>query len=198
MKVESELAKYVCLYSVREVVMDAPVIIPTAQEDYLIQTPGMMPDVLIPMEEMGNKLYLDKVPCAIWVKVDVPADMKPGNYPVTIRMQCDRPGGAHIETLEQTMEISVIPAVMPQQRLIYTRWMYLDYLNYLRLPKCRFHDLRHLCASIMLMQGVNVKVCSAHHGHRDISTTLNIYSHVLPSVAKEAAQKIGALVYEAG
>ena len=61
-----------------------------------------------------------------------------------------------------------------------------------------FHDLRHLCASIMMMQGINVKICSAHLGHKDISTTLNIYSHVLPSVAKEAVQKIGDLVYEAG
>ena len=50
----------------------------------------------------------------------------------------------------------------------------------------------------MLMQGVNVKVAQEHLGHKDISTTMNIYSHVLPSVAKEAAQKIGALVYEAG
>lgn len=66
------------------------------------------------------------------------------------------------------------------------------------LPKCRFHDLRHLCASIMLMQGVNVKVAQEHLGHKDISTTMNIYSHVLPSVAKEAAQKIGALVYDVG
>ena len=66
------------------------------------------------------------------------------------------------------------------------------------LPKCRFHNLRHLCASIMLMQGVNVKVAQEHLGYKDISTTMNIYSHVLPSVAKEAAQKIGALVYEAG
>lgn len=66
------------------------------------------------------------------------------------------------------------------------------------LPKCRFHDLRHLCASIMLMQGVNVKVAQEHLGHKDISTTMNIYSHVLPSVAKEAAAKIGALVYDAG
>ena len=66
------------------------------------------------------------------------------------------------------------------------------------LPKCRFHDLRHLCASIMLMQGVNVKVAQEHLGHKDISTTMNIYSHVLPSVAKEAAQKIGSLVYDAG
>lgn len=66
------------------------------------------------------------------------------------------------------------------------------------LPKCRFHDLRHLCASIMLMQGVNVKVAKEHLGHKDIATTMNIYTHVLPSVAKDAAQKIGALVYDVG
>lgn len=35
-------------------------------------------------------------------------------------------------------------------------------------------------------------------GHKVITTTMNIYSHVLPSVAKEAAQKIGALVYDVG
>ena len=63
------------------------------------------------------------------------------------------------------------------------------------LPQCRFHDLRHLCASIMLLQGVNVKVAQSRLGHKDISTTLNIYSHVLPSSAREAAEKIGALVY---
>ena len=63
------------------------------------------------------------------------------------------------------------------------------------LPKCRFHDLRHLCASIMLLHGVNVKVAQERLGHKDISTTMNIYSHVLPSSAKEAADKIGQLVY---
>ena len=50
----------------------------------------------------------------------------------------------------------------------------------------------------MLMQGVNVKVAQEHLGHKDVSTTMNIYSHVLPSVAKEAAQKIGSLVYDVG
>ncbi len=63
------------------------------------------------------------------------------------------------------------------------------------LPRCRFHDLRHLCASIMLMQGVNVKVAQSMLGHRDVQTTLNIYAHVLPSSAREAAEKIGQLVY---
>lgn len=63
------------------------------------------------------------------------------------------------------------------------------------LPKCRFHDLRHLCASIMLRQGVDVKVAQERLGHKDITTTMNIYTHVMPSSAKEAADKIGELVY---
>lgn len=65
------------------------------------------------------------------------------------------------------------------------------------LPKCRFHDLRHLCASIMLKQGVDVKVAQERLGHADIATTLNIYTHVLPSSAREAADKIGEMVYGA-
>lgn len=64
-----------------------------------------------------------------------------------------------------------------------------------QLPKCRFHDLRHLCASIMLLQGINVKVAQERLGHKDITTTMNIYSHVLPSSARDAAEKIGQLVY---
>ena len=64
------------------------------------------------------------------------------------------------------------------------------------LPKCRFHDLRHLCASIMVKQGVEVKVAQERLGHKDITTTMNIYAHVLPGSAKEAAEKIGQLVYK--
>ena len=63
------------------------------------------------------------------------------------------------------------------------------------LPQCRFHDLRHLCATIMLLQGVNVKVAQERLGHKDIATTMNIYSHVLPSSAKEAAEKIAQIVF---
>lgn len=64
------------------------------------------------------------------------------------------------------------------------------------LPHCRFHDLRHLCASIMLMQGINVKSAQEILGHKDVHTTLNIYSHVMPSSLKEASDKIGSFVYD--
>lgn len=64
------------------------------------------------------------------------------------------------------------------------------------LPKCRFHDLSHLCASIMLKQGVDVKVAQQILGHAGVAITLNIYTHVPPSSARESAEKIGAMVYD--
>lgn len=63
------------------------------------------------------------------------------------------------------------------------------------LPQCRFHDLRHLCATIMCRQNVPVKVAQEILGHKDFSTTMNIYSHVLASSKQAAADMIGDFVY---
>ncbi len=54
-------------------------------------------------------------------------------------------------------------------------------------PEIRFHDLRHTAASLLLKEGVNVKVVSEMLGHADVSITLRIYAHVLPSMQKDAA-----------
>ena len=48
------------------------------------------------------------------------------------------------------------------------------------LPRCRFHDLRHTCATLLLQQGVHVKIVSEMLGHSNIKITLDVYSHVLP------------------
>jgi integrase len=60
----------------------------------------------------------------------------------------------------------------------------------LGLPDIRFHDLRHTCASLLLSQGVHPKVVQERLGHETISVTLDTYSHVLPGLQEEAAQKI--------
>lgn len=54
------------------------------------------------------------------------------------------------------------------------------------LPHYRVHDLRHFCASLLLAQGVPLKVASDILGHSRISITADLYAHVLPSVRKEA------------
>jgi integrase len=58
------------------------------------------------------------------------------------------------------------------------------------LPHMRFHDLRHSAATIMLAMGIHPKVVQEILGHSSISITMDLYSHVLPSVQHEAAGKV--------
>ena len=55
------------------------------------------------------------------------------------------------------------------------------------LPQIRFHDLRHTCATLLLLKNVNPKVVSEMLGHATIAITLDTYSHVLPNMQNEAA-----------
>jgi integrase len=54
------------------------------------------------------------------------------------------------------------------------------------LPHYRVHDLRHFCASLLLAQGVPLKVVSDLLGHTRISITADLYTHVLPSMRRDA------------
>jgi integrase len=60
-------------------------------------------------------------------------------------------------------------------------------------PDMRFHDLRHSAATILLSMGVHPKVVQELLGHSQISITLDTYSHVLPSVQKEAMDRLNDL-----
>jgi integrase len=57
------------------------------------------------------------------------------------------------------------------------------------LPHMRFHDLRHSAATLLLSMGVNPKVVQEILGHSNISMTMDVYSHVLPSMHKDAMDK---------
>jgi integrase len=56
----------------------------------------------------------------------------------------------------------------------------------------RLHDLRHTCATLLLLAGVHVKVVSERLGHSNITITLQTYSHVLPTMQTAAAEKMDA------
>jgi integrase len=56
-----------------------------------------------------------------------------------------------------------------------------------RLPRIRFHDLRHTCATLLLSKGVHPKLVQELLGHSSIEITLDTYSHVLPSMGHQAA-----------
>ena len=54
----------------------------------------------------------------------------------------------------------------------------------------RLHDLRHTHASLLLRQGVHLKVVQERLGHASIAITGDIYSHVLPGLQEDAALRL--------
>lgn len=59
-----------------------------------------------------------------------------------------------------------------------------------------FHGLRHAHASYLLKQGIHLKVVSERLGHANISMTMDLYSHIAPTLQKEAAGKLDELLFQ--
>jgi integrase len=62
------------------------------------------------------------------------------------------------------------------------------------LPVIRFHDLRNTHATLLIKEGVPVKVVSERLGHATTAFTIETYQHVLPGMQAEAACLFGQLI----
>jgi integrase len=58
------------------------------------------------------------------------------------------------------------------------------------IPYVRFHTLRHTAASWLLAMGCDIRMVQAVLGHSQISLTANLYTHVVPALLKEAAERM--------
>jgi integrase len=58
------------------------------------------------------------------------------------------------------------------------------------LPRIRFHDLRHTCATILLSKGTHPKIVQEMLGHATITQTMDTYSHVLPDMQDGAVSAL--------
>jgi integrase len=63
------------------------------------------------------------------------------------------------------------------------------------LPRIRLHDLRHSNDTAMIAAGINAKVVQHRLGHANVSVTLNTYTHVLPEMDQEAADKLNQALF---
>ncbi len=62
------------------------------------------------------------------------------------------------------------------------------------LPDIRFQDLRHTSATLLLSANVHPKVVQERLGHSTIVVTMNTYSHVMPNLQDEAAEKLDRIL----
>jgi len=62
------------------------------------------------------------------------------------------------------------------------------------VPRIRLHDLRHTYATIALRAGVHPAIVSERLGHSSIGVTIDLYSHAVPGMQREAAGVVGDLI----
>jgi len=69
------------------------------------------------------------------------------------------------------------------------RKVFRRFLVSIGLPHMRFHDLRHSAATILLIMGVHPKIVQEILGHSQITMTLDVYSHALPSMQEDVTKQ---------
>jgi integrase len=82
-------------------------------------------------------------------------------------------------------------------QMITSNLLFSNYKPLLRkagLPAIRVHDLRHTAATLLFIQGIHPKVVSEMLGHASVSITLDLYSHVLPNMQREAVGRMDELL----
>jgi integrase len=71
-----------------------------------------------------------------------------------------------------------------------------EILKAAELPESfRLYDTRHTCASLLAAAGEHPKVIAERLGHKDVTLTLNVYSHVAPGMQERATSKLGELLF---
>jgi len=127
-RLESDLSEYA---SVRAVGL-APselTMYPKHDENVLRTEPGLYPDPLFPIDGDGVAALPNQWR-SLWVTIDVPAGTAPGARPVRVLLESEsgEPLG------EETFELEVLAASLPEQTLIHTEWFHTDCIaTYYRL-----------------------------------------------------------------
>ena len=72
---------------------------------------------------------------------------------------------------------------------------FLPALTAAKLPKIRFHDLRHTFASLLIEQGENPKYIQSQLGHSSPTVTMNMYAHLMKPTNQESACKLENTIF---
>jgi integrase len=62
------------------------------------------------------------------------------------------------------------------------------------LPTLSVHELRHTCATLMLRAGIHPKIVSERLGHASVTITMEVYSHAVQTMQRDAADMVGSML----
>lgn len=121
LEIDSPLSEYISVRLVAQVPVTTPAF-PDTDDNYLRKTPGLYPDLLLPLDPDSLVLPTYGQLKSLWVSMTLPGTVKSGSYPVVLRLIS--PDGTC--AAEAAVTVKLIGAALPPQTLKYTQWFHCD------------------------------------------------------------------------
>ncbi|MBQ8525445.1 MAG: DUF4091 domain-containing protein [Clostridia bacterium] len=128
-KITSTLKDFITLYRVDSVIIDLPMYPKCSDDNYITHKPGYMPDLLTPINTERDHMKFCENIVTIWVKVDLPKDIKSGNYEIDIEFDGMNAYTGEKVNFIKKMKIEIINAQMPEQKTKFTQWFHTDCIS---------------------------------------------------------------------
>ncbi len=119
--VEGKLAPFITVYEVDHVPVRMPHYRNDFNEDYIGHEPGLYPDVL---RKTDAVLICQNRTGQLYFELDLPKDIAPGVYPVTVTLHPEKSA----EPISATLELEVLEGVLPEIDFTCTQWFHYDCL----------------------------------------------------------------------
>ncbi|MBQ8529428.1 MAG: DUF4091 domain-containing protein [Clostridia bacterium] len=136
----------------------------TSIDESLRLSPGLFPDLLEPIAGGSMLPICDRTLESLWVEIEIPEDMPAGEHKLSARFDLIEEmvyrGTGEPETVANTeIIIDVIPAKLPEQKLIHTEWFHADCLaSYYNVPVWseRHWEIIENFARVAVKNGINM------------------------------------------
>ncbi|MDD5597538.1 MAG: DUF4091 domain-containing protein [Victivallaceae bacterium] len=118
---------FTCAAEVRETALvpcEIPANEPGENPDLLRKTPGLYPDPLMPIT--GNIKTVPNQWRTVWVTLRIAGNEPAGEKPVSCKLKLSLSGSEEKTEAETTVKLEVLPAALPEQKLVHTQWFHTD------------------------------------------------------------------------
>ncbi|MBE6910919.1 MAG: DUF4091 domain-containing protein [Ruminococcaceae bacterium] len=132
-EVSGDLAEFVKVFRVVHVPVNTPLHGDNCDDDYIMKTPGLAPDALIPIDAENTYVFGERWE-SLWITVEPDKAVSAGNHKITVALSFEEEDGKKV-TKSKTMFLEIIDANLPEQSTIVTQWFHCDCIgSYFGVP----------------------------------------------------------------
>lgn len=122
--INSPIADCVRVYELKNTVMDYPCDPTVSDDDYITKVPGIMPDLLVPIEDTDGYVRTNTAFAMFWIEVRIPYGFEAGEYNISLEYVCESEN--ETKSVGESITVEVLGADLPKQRIKVTQWFHGD------------------------------------------------------------------------